>query len=46
MSLNELSKEMSIGFLKNPIFLILFIFGIIYIIIKIIQFIKALKKDK
>lgn len=40
MSLRELSTNMSLEFLKNPLFLGLFILGIIYIIIKI------LKKDK
>ena len=39
MSLNELSKNISIEFLKNPLFLTLFIFGILYIVFK------AIKKD-
>ena len=45
MSLNELTKYMSIEFLKNPIFLFLFLIGIIGIIINIIKKIKKIKKE-
>ena len=40
MTLSELSKYMSLEFLKNPIFLCLFIIGIIGIIYEIFKFIK------
>ena len=44
MTLGELSKYMSLEFLKNPIFLCLFIIGIIGIIYEIFMFIKNIKR--
>jgi len=44
MTLGELSKYMSLEFLKNPIFLCLFIIGIIGIIYEIFKFIKNIKR--
>lgn len=44
MELKELTRYMSIEFLKNPIFLFLFLIGILGIIIVIIKKIKRLLK--
>ena len=45
MELKELSRYMSIEFLKKPIFLFLFLVGIVGIIINVIKKVKKIKKE-
>lgn len=46
MSLKDLVLQFTTGMLKNPIFLIFFILGIIYIVIELRKIISKIKRPR